>query len=57
MKRTPKQSPKPDPSKLDPEARDAYEERCAIIEEGCKVSREESERLAWEQIMEDSDAD
>lgn len=30
--------------------REAWEERAAIIEEGCKVSRAEAERMAAEQM-------
>ena len=32
------------------ERREAWEERAAIIEEGCKVSRAESEKMAAEQM-------
>ena len=41
--------------KFSDERREAFEERAAIIEEGCCVSREGSERMAAEQmaIMDD----
>lgn len=38
-------------SALTPEEREAFEERAAIIAEGCKVSRAESERMAMEMIL------
>ena len=36
--------------KISDERREAWEERAAIIEEGCKVSRAEAERMAAEQL-------
>lgn len=36
--------------KISDERREAWEERAAIVEEGCYVSREESERMAAEQM-------
>lgn len=36
--------------KISDERREAWEERAAIIEEGCKVSRAEAERMAAEQM-------
>jgi len=36
--------------KISDERREAFEERAAIIEEGCCVSREESERMAAGQM-------
>ena len=36
--------------KISDERREAFEERAAIIEEGCQVSRAESEKLAAEQM-------
>ena len=36
--------------KISDERREAWEERAAIIEEGCKVSRAESEKMAAEQM-------
>ena len=36
--------------KISDERREAWEERAAIVEEGCQVSREESEKRAAEQM-------
>ena len=36
--------------KISDERREAFEERAAIVEEGCQVSREESEKRAAEQM-------
>ena len=36
--------------KISDERREAFDERAAIIEEGCKVSRAESEKMAAEQM-------
>lgn len=38
------------PDSLPPDWRERYEERAAIIEEGCKVSRMIAERLALVEI-------
>lgn len=35
---------------LPPDWRERYEERAAIIEEGCKVSRMVAESMAWMEI-------
>lgn len=36
--------------KISDERREAWEERAAIIEEGCKVSRAEAERMAGQHL-------
>ena len=36
--------------KISDERREALEERAAIVEEGCQVSRAEAERMAAEQM-------
>ena len=36
--------------KISDERREAFDERAAIIEEGCQVSRAEAERMAAEQM-------
>ena len=36
--------------KISDERREAWEERAAIVEEGCQVSRAEAERMAAEQM-------
>ena len=36
--------------RISDERSEAFEERAAIIEEGCKVSRAEAERMAAEQM-------
>ena len=36
--------------KISDERSEAFEERAAIVEEGCQVSREEAERMAAEQM-------
>lgn len=42
--------------KISDEKREAWDERAAIIEEGCKVSRAESEKMAAEQMELTDDA-
>ena len=42
--------------KISEERREAWEERAAIIEEGCCVSRAEAERMAAEQMELTDDA-
>lgn len=36
--------------KISDDLRESFEERAAIVEEGCQVSREEAERVAAEQM-------
>ena len=36
--------------KISDERREAFDERAAIVEEGCQVSRAEAERMAAEQM-------
>ena len=36
--------------KISAEKREAFEERAAIVEDGCQVSRERAERMAAEQM-------
>jgi len=37
----------PEPSKLTPDERDAYEERCAIMQFDAHMTRAQAERRAW----------
>lgn len=45
------------PQDLPPKWRERYEERAAIIEEGCKVSPEEANRRAMADITRQMDAE